>query len=132
MKKLRVTVNGVSYDVEVEVLEEDNGGAAYGFPPATSLRPAPAPVAGAPAAKPERSAAPPAAGKKELTSPIAGTVVEIKVKVGDPVKEHDPLVVLEAMKMNTNISSPVSGKVKTVDVKAGDSVKQNQVLMTFE
>ncbi|NJP06530.1 MAG: biotin/lipoyl-binding protein [Chloroflexaceae bacterium] len=140
MKKLRVTVNGVSYDVEVEVLEDDDEGMGYGYqltslpsapatPMARPAAPAAAPTASAPAARPS---APSGGGdSKVLTSPIAGIIVEIKVKEGSTVKENDPLVVIEAMKMNTNINSDVAGTVKEIKVKPGDGVQQGQVLMTF-
>lgn len=137
MKKLRVTVNGVSYDVEVEVLEDDDeGGAAYGYGltamPMAQITP---PIGGGPVAAPPKLPAAPlpsSGGANELTSPIAGVVHDVKVKVGDTVKENQPVVVVEAMKMNTNISSPVNGKVKEVMVKAGDPVQQGQVLIIFE
>lgn len=143
MKKLRVSVNGVSYDVEVEVLEDDDeGGSSYGFPPSTSVsRPAAAPPpAATPAARP---AAPPSSpggagkvmldeDKKELTSPIAGIIEDVKVAAGATVKENDPLIVIEAMKMHTNISSPVAGTVKEIRVKKGDAVQQGQVVLIFE
>lgn len=139
MKKLRVTVNGVSYDVEVEVLEDDEeGGSSYGFPPATSVpRPQPQPSAGGGDAPPTPAqqqpvSKPSVSGSNELTSPIAGVIEAINVAVGDSVKENDPLIVIEAMKMHTNISSPVSGKVKEVLIKVGDAVQQGQVLLTFE
>lgn len=143
MKKLRVTVNGTSYDVEVEVLEDDDvGGSSYGFPPVTSgPRPSPAPKSAPPsgggsaapgAAQPKQSAPAPSGSNKEVTSPIAGVVAEVHVSVGTEVKENDLLVILEAMKMHTNISSPVSGKVKEIRVKSGDAVQQGQILLTFE
>ncbi len=144
MKKLRVTVNGVSYEVDVEVLEdEDDIGAGYGFPSSTSAPPAArVPTGGnaggaAPAPAPAKAAAPtasPSTGddKNVLTSPIAGVIVEVKVKAGDSVSENDSVVIIEAMKMNTNVSSPVSGKVKEVRVSSGDAVQQGQVLLTFE
>jgi len=142
VKKLRVTVNGVSYEVDVEVLEdEDEIGTGYGFPSSTSAPPAARmPTggnAGAPAPAPAPAAAPAAApstgdDKNVLTSPIAGVIVEVKVKAGDSVSENDSVVIIEAMKMNTNVSSPVSGKVKEVRVSSGDGVQQGQVLLTFE
>jgi biotin carboxyl carrier protein len=137
LKKLRVTVNGVSYDVEVEILEDDDeGGSTYGFPPATGV-PRTAPPRGGGAVAPQVA---PSSGPsqqrpgsaKELTSPIAGVIAEVKVSVGDQVKENDALIIIEAMKMHTNISSPVAGKVQEVKVKPGDAVQQGQVLLTFE
>lgn len=141
MKKLRVTVNGVSYEVDVEVLEDEDE-TNYGFPGATGLNPNRMPTGGnsvnsaptaAPApAKPSVPRAPSGDDKNVLTSPIAGVIVEVKVKSGDTVKENDAVVVIEAMKMNTNVSSPVSGTVKDIRVNAGDAVQQGQVLLTFE
>jgi biotin carboxyl carrier protein len=142
VKKLRVTVNGVSYDVDVEVLEDDDTQAAYhGLPPMAAAPAAPAAPAqpAAPAAAPAAQPAAPAAaapsgggGGKELQAPLAGIVVDVKVAVGDTVKEGDPVIIIEAMKMNTNVSAPVSGTVKSINVKSGESVRQSQVLMTFE
>ncbi|NJN68005.1 MAG: biotin/lipoyl-binding protein [Chloroflexaceae bacterium] len=138
MKKLRVTVNGVSYDVEVEILEDDDeGGINYGFPPSTGVpRTPPHPRGGAvaPPVTPVSGPSPsrPGGSTKELTSPIAGVIAEVKVSGGDLVKENDPLIVIEAMKMHTNISSPVAGKVQEIKVKPGDAVQQGQVLLTFE
>lgn len=136
MKKLRITVNGTSYEVDVEVLEDDESSLpSYGY--AASSAPQVTPRAPSSNNAPNPQAAPPAAPSSAadgnvLTSPIAGIIVEIKVRPGSDVKENDPVIVIEAMKMNTNISSPVSGKVKTVEIAAGDSVKQGQVLLTFE
>lgn len=140
MKKLRVTLNGVSYDVEVEVLEDDDeGGAAYGYTmsavPPMPQAPVMAPsTSAAPVVAPKPAAPAPASngGGNELTSPLAGVVHKINVSVGDAVKENQPVVVIEAMKMNTNINAPAAGKVKDIKVKAGDPVQQGQVLMVFE
>lgn len=139
MKKMRVTVNGVSYDVEVEMLEDDEQpGLSYGYG-ATALHapPMPLPVgaAGGHAASPG-PAAPPRPSMRNgggvLESPIAGIVVEVKVQPGARVEMNQPLLVIEAMKMNTNVSSPTTGSVSQVLVKAGDHVVQGQPLVTFE
>lgn len=148
MKRLRITVEGVAYDVEVELLEDDEV-TGYGAVPGTgsgpmlqspspvsSPRPTPIPASSPPAAStPSTDGAVPSASggsQKELTSPIAGILVEIKVKPGDTVNVNDPVVVIEAMKMNTNVHSPIAGKVKEILAKAGEAVKQGHVLMTFE
>lgn len=135
MKKLRITVNGVSYDVEVEVVEDDDmGGASYGFPPVTySQGPAEIPsgrVSQQPISLPPRPVG--ASGANQVTSPIAGVIVEVKVAVGAVVKENDLLVIIEAMKMHTNLSSPTAGKIKEILVKPGDAIQQGQVVVTFE
>ncbi len=129
MKRLRITVNGVTYEVEVEVLQDDDESALQA-PTSINAVPPPPRVPTAPTASP---ATPPTnpTGPGVLVSPIAGIVAEIKVKVGDQVKENDPLVVIEAMKMNSNVSSPVAGTIRAINVKVGDSVRQGQPLLEF-
>ena len=87
-------------------------------------------VVKAPAAKPQ-------GGEKDdlqdaLRSPLPGTIVDIPAKVGQEVKEGDTLVVLEAMKMNNNLTAERNGKVKAILVEEGDAVKENTPLVTFE
>ena len=69
---------------------------------------------------------------KELKAPMPGLVLEIEVKEGDQVNEKDPLLILEAMKMENVIKSPSEGVVKKVNVEVGKSVEKNQVLIEFE
>lgn len=66
-----------------------------------------------------------------LLSPLPGTIVEIKVKEGDEVKEGDPLIVLEAMKMDNNLTAEKDGVVKAILVEEGQAVKENTPLVTF-
>lgn len=134
MKKFRVTVDGNTYEVEVELLEDDaEGGSTYGFPSATSAPRPVGPAPSAPPAAPRPAPAGPGSGSsKEVTSPIAGTVIEVKAKPGQKVKENDVLMIIEAMKMNTNISSPDAGTIKAINVEAGQNVQQGQVLVVFE
>ncbi len=131
MKKLRVTVNGVSYEVEVEILEDsDNGvGGGYNLPAATV--PQVAPPAAKPAPAPAAPAVPVASGN-EVTSPIAGVARKINVAVGDMVKQNQPVVVVEAMKMNTNINARTAGKVKEIKIKVGEPIQKGQVLIVLE
>lgn len=67
-----------------------------------------------------------------LRSPLPGTIVEIITKVGDVVKEGDPLIVLEAMKMDNKLTAERDGKVKAILVVEGEVVKENTPLITFE
>ena len=67
-----------------------------------------------------------------LRSPLPGTIVEIVAKVGDEVKEGDSLVILEAMKMDNNLTAERDGKVKAILVTEGEAVKENTPLVTFE
>jgi biotin carboxyl carrier protein len=131
--KLKVTVHGVAYEVEVEVLD-----AGEGFAQAGPLPAAPAPprrdAPPAPAARAEHGAgetAPSGGPGGSVTSPIAGTVVEIKCRAGEEVREGQILLVVEAMKMNTSIAAPASGTVKAVPVAVGDNVREGQVLVEY-
>ena len=137
MKKLQVTVNGIKYDVEVEMIQDCAQPATY-TPVPVAIAPAPVAPSPAPVAKPVAPAPAPAATPTtagngiKLEAPIAGLVVEIKVAVGDTVQANQPVVVLEAMKMNTNINAPQAGKVTKIHVKTGDNVQFGQILMSFE
>lgn len=111
MKKLRVTVEGKSYDVTVELLGDAEA------VPASGASTAPAPVAG---------------GGEDVPSPLAGKVVSIGVQIGQQVKEGDELMVLEAMKMNTHVYSPGSGTLTGILVQPGDNVEEGQSLATLE
>ena len=131
--KLKITVHGVAYEVEVEVLDAQDEMAMGGppLPPAPQTAPAAAPTG----ASPHQAAAPVAAATGEsggVASPIAGTVLEVKVKPGDDVAAGQEVVVIEAMKMETAIAAPEAGRVKAVLVAAGDSVRETQILVEFE
>lgn len=125
--KLRITVQGNTYEVDVDVVD---GGAA---PAPVAVAPVVAPVAPrmvAPA--PQPAPEPAVAGEKACRAPIPGNIVGVKVTAGQAVKANDVVVILEAMKMETPIHAPVSGKVKSVQVEVGSSVKQGQLLVDFE
>jgi methylmalonyl-CoA carboxyltransferase small subunit len=127
--KLRITIDGKVYEVEVEVAEPEPPQLGY-VPPAAQTRvPAARPVA-APAVKP--SSTPVADESKVCRSPIAGVVVRVSVQVGQTIQVNDVLLVLEAMKMETVITSSLAGKVARVHVNAGDAVQSGQVLVEFE
>ena len=118
MKNLIVTVNGVAYNVTVE---EGTGTAA-----------ASAPVAPAPAAAPAAPAAPAgAAGSVTVTAPMPGNILDVKVKAGDSVKAGDTLLILEAMKMENEISAPQDGTIASVNVRKGDVVNSGDLLCTM-
>lgn len=131
--KLNITVDGKTFEVEVEVAEEERpqSGPYYYVPPqapVTVQSPLPPmPMPGGPA---------PSNGNvdeaKVCRSPIAGVVVRITARVGQQIQANDPLLVLEAMKMETNITSPVAGKVKAINTEAGQGVQIGQVLVEFE
>ena len=68
----------------------------------------------------------------EVTAPMAGKVIDVKVNVGDTVSEDDELIILEAMKMEMPLVAPISGKVKEIKCKKGDSVGADDVLVVIE
>ena len=67
----------------------------------------------------------------KITAPLPGTITEIKVKVGDTVKNGDTVVVLEAMKMQNNIEAESNGTVTAIFVNKGDTVMEGDALMTI-
>jgi methylmalonyl-CoA carboxyltransferase 1.3S subunit len=120
--KLRIVVEGKTYEVEVDILEEGQDPSLAAEPPIqSSVLPA--------AAKAGLSGA---GEDKIIRSPLAGLVVRVYAQPGQEVKADDLLMVLEAMKMETNINAPVAGKIKSVDVAPGHAVKLDQILLQFE
>ena len=112
MKVYKVKVNGKVYEVEVEAVDEKKGNIE-------------APVA-------ETKHVETAAGSKTIEAPIAGKVLDIKVKVGDVVKENQTVAVIEAMKLENEIQSPFAGKVVDIVVSTGASVKNKDALIVIE
>lgn len=126
MKKYNVTVNGETFAVEVEEI----GGAAPVAAPVAAPAPkaaAPAPVA-APAPAPE--AAPKATGAA-ICSPLPGTVLKINVAVGQAVKAGQVVAVLEAMKMENDITAAADGTVSAIHVNVGATVQTGDALISL-
>ncbi len=132
--KLKITVHGVAYEVDVQVLDAGDAmqGAGSPLPPAPVTAPVAAPPPGAAPVAPRSGPVAAGANTGGVASPIAGTVLEIKCKTGDSVTQGQDLLVIEAMKMETAIAAPSAGTVKQVLVAAGDSVRENQTLVEFE
>ena len=125
-----VTVNGTPYEVEI-------AGASSAAASKPQVAPAPreansgmiTPSTAAPAAKP---AAAPTAGGSVVKCPLPGTVLAIKVAVGDKVTPGQTLVVLEAMKMENNIDAAAAGVVKQILVQQGATVMEGDSLIVIE
>ena len=131
MKSYTITVNGNVYDVTVE---EKNVGAI-----ATAPRKAVAPVVAQPTpavrqVTPVVESAPQAqgsVGEIKVTAGAAGKVFRIEASVGQSVKAGDPVVIIEAMKMEIPVVSPKDGTVASIDVSVGDPVEAGTVLATL-
>ena len=121
MKNYTITVNGVAYDVTVE---EKGAGA----PPAPAAPAAPAPAA--PAA-PAPAAPAAAAGGIEVKAGAAGKVFQIAANVGQSVAAGDPVVIIEAMKMEIPVVAPEAGTVASINVAVGDAIDAGDVLATL-
>lgn len=123
MKNYTITVNGNVYDVTVE---ENSAGAA------PAARPAAAPV---PAAAPKKAPAAPkaaaGAGSIQVKAGAAGKVFKIEANVGQSVQAGDPVVIIEAMKMEIPVVAPEAGTVASIDVAVGDAVEAGAVLATL-
>lgn len=134
MKKFNITVNGKTYEVDVEEV----GGIPSAPQMARPAAPAPQAQAAAPAPAPKAAPAPKkadvavSAGASKVESPMPGTILDIKVKVGDSVSEGDVLMILEAMKMENEIMAPTSGKVASINANKGASVDGGDVLVVIE
>jgi glutaconyl-CoA decarboxylase len=133
MKKYNIVVNGVAYEVELEEVGHSTAAPKAVAPvaaPVAAPAAAPAPVvAPAPAAAP---AAAPSAGAVTIESPMPGTILDVRVKVGDAVVEGQVLVMLEAMKMENEIMAPSAGVVDSVQVAKGASVNTGDVLVSLK
>lgn len=128
MKQLRITVEGKTYDVEVELLNENNGAPA---PRSASVASARVNTPAAPKPAAPKPAASGSAGEGSVVSPLAAVVVSIDVKVGDQVEAGQNVVTLEAMKMNTLVQAPASGVVKSIEVNASEAVEEGQTLLVI-
>jgi len=122
-----VTVNGASYQVELE-----NAPAAAPAPVAAPVAAAPAPAAAtaAPAPAPAAAAKPAGPGTK-VESPLPGVIIEVSVKEGQVIKAGEKVAVLEAMKMENDIPAPKDGTVTAIHVTKGDSVLEGAPIVTI-
>ena len=118
--KYVATINGKRYEVEVERVDAykslDRNGVAAPKAPVLAARPA------APA---------PAAGGTTVEAPMPGKILTVKAAVGQAVKFGEPLVIMEAMKMETEIVAPADGTVSQVLVNAGDTVDTGAAMVVL-
>lgn len=130
MKRYTITVNGTPYDVTVD---ENGASAPAAAPVAAPAAPVAAPAAPAAVAAPAPAAAPAAvpADAQAVNAPMPGTILDVKVSVGDTVTSGQVLCVLEAMKMENDIVSPADAKIVAIHVNKGDSVESGTPLLSL-
>lgn len=133
LRKFKIAIDGTEYLVEMEEI----GGVPQ--PAAPQAAPAPqaaAPVQTAPAAAPQEeapqaTAATTPASADAMTAPMPGTILKILVNVGDEVKENQPVMILEAMKMENEVVAPKAGTVTGIHVTQGQMVNPGEALITI-
>lgn len=127
--KLRITINDKTFDVDVEVAETDHATLPPAYPVGSAVLAGS--VAGAPPA-PAAGGGDPVTEDKVCRSPVSGIVVRLVAQAGQHLQVGDALMVLEAMKMETNIAAPIAGRIKALNVAQGDNVQAGQVVVEFE
>ena len=119
--RLQITIDGKTYEVEVEALEDDETPSPGDTPHHSHVATRPHSYGGAWDSE-----------GKVCRSPVTGLVIKVNVQPGQRVKEDELVLVLEAMKMETNVTAPHAGTVKSLHVAPGDAVKVNQILLECE
>ena len=121
LRKFKISIDGTQYLVEMEEV---------GAPQPTPADAVPAPAAAAPAPAPVPAPAP-AAGSFAQTAPMPGTILDIHVKVGDTVAANQPVMVLEAMKMENEVVAEQAGTIASINVEKGAMVNPGDTLFTL-
>lgn len=139
-RRFRIVVNGEAYEVEIEEVGATHVPSAPVVKPTVIAAPSapiapvtPAVKAPTPAAAPKPAVprAPVAAGAGAVVCPMPGTILDVRVKVGDVVKYAQPVVILEAMKMENEIVAVADGTVQEIRVAKGASVNAGEVLVVI-
>ena len=126
--KLKITIDNKNYEVDVEVAEPESSGGASRLQAVESsaVRTSFAVAAALP------TGAASVIEDKVCRSPVSGLVASVTAQAGQMLQVGDVLLVLEAMKMETQVTAPVAGQVAAIKVKAGESVQSGQILVEFE
>ena len=128
--KYKVTLNGKTYEVEVEAGKAILLDEYEAYAPAAAPAAVEAPAAAAPAAAPAPAAVAVAAGE-QVTAPMPGNILKVNVSAGQAVKAGDVLAVLEAMKMENEIVAPRDGTVAQVVTSKGSVVDTGAPLVVL-
>ena len=127
--KLRIIIEGKTYEAEVEILEDEESQHPYvSYVPPVSYTPPPISFTPTPSIAIDNHGD----DAKVCRSPVTGLVIQVNVVPGQQVLSNDVLLVLEAMKMENQVTATHAGTVKSVNVVPGNSVKVHQVLVEFE
>jgi glutaconyl-CoA decarboxylase len=141
MRKFVINVNGKSYEVEVEEVQDGvsvtpiiaapvvSAAPAPAAQAAPAVKPAAAPAQAKPAAAPQPSGA---MGAVKMSAPMPGSIIDVKVNVGDSIKKDQVILILEAMKMENEIMAPQDGRIASVNVTKGSTVNSGDLLVTLE
>lgn len=141
MKKFKLTIRGNKYDVDLLSIEDDIAkievnGTSYEVEVHSEKKVSKTPtlvrkpvVHSSDSDKARTSKPTERKGAGVVKAPLPGTILEIKIKVGDPVKIGDKLIVMEAMKMENNINADKEGTISAIKVNAGDSVLEGEALV---
>lgn len=121
MSKYRITVDGKTYEMDVELIGA-NGASVSPIAKAVEAKP----VVSAPAAAP--AASKPAASSGSVIAPMPGTILKVLKAEGDVVKAGDVVLVLEAMKMENEITAPADGTIASLNLAAGNTVAGGDLL----
>lgn len=146
--KYIANINGKRYEIELERVEDYRpmtreeiaapvtASAPIVVAPAAPVAPtpvaAPVPVAPAPVAAPAPAAAPVSAGASTVVAPLPGTILDVKVAPGQAVKTGEIVIIMEAMKMETEVVAAADGVVDSILVKKGDAVDTDATLITLK
>lgn len=137
MKKYKITVNGKTYEVEVEELGGSTA-VSTSAPIVTQSAPTPKPAVKqatpTPKSQPKKTEAPKPVpqGAETVEAPMPGTILDIRVSAGDTVEAGQVLVILEAMKMENEIVAPRAGKVAAINTTNGAAVNAGDALVSLE
>lgn len=129
MKTYRIKFNDQVYEVEVEEVGEVAATSTQPAPKKAPAKPAPQPKKAAPAPKPAPAPKASSGDGEAVNAPMPGTIVDVKVKVGDSVKAGQVLVILEAMKMENEIVAPRDGEVTSIEASKNAAVALGDALV---
>jgi len=139
MRKYKFTISGNRYNVEIKSFEENSAeievnGTSYQVELGQEIKRPQTPklVRYTPPTPPKPPEPPITQGLSIIKAPLPGTIIALMVQEGSPVKREEPILVLEAMKMENNIFAEKAGTVKSVRVAVGDTVMQGDILIEIE